>query len=163
MIKLQNFRCFAEQSITFRRGINLLIGDNASGKTSILKACKYVLSSFFSGFSDENTNWVNPDIDDFRVVTTGDGVVLPEQPIHIYFNIDDILEHQSLINIQPSFIELDEPYYPYVLTKNSKRNSRALITGIKGYKDYAHSLQNSYISKDGQHNSLLLFFAFDKN
>lgn len=159
-LKLQNFRCFAEQSITFRRGINLLIGDNASGKTSILKACKYVLSSFFSGFSDENTNWVNPDIDDFRVVTTGDGIVLPEQPIHIYFNIDDILEHQSLINIQPSFIELDEPYYPYVLTKNSKKNSRALITGIKGYKDYAHSLQNSYISKDGQHNSLPLFASF---
>ena len=54
-ILLENFRCFDAQEIEFKRGINLLIGDNASGKTTILKACKYVLSSFFAGFSDENT------------------------------------------------------------------------------------------------------------
>lgn len=159
-IKLQNFRCFAEQSITFHRGINLLIGDNASGKTSILKACKYVLSSFFSGFSDENTTWANPDVDDFRVVTAGDGIILPEQPIHIKFNTNDVIEHRSLLNIQPSLIEVEEPQYPYVLTKNSKKNSRSLITGINGYKNYAQSLLNDYISEDGQHRALPLFVSF---
>lgn len=59
-IKLQNFRCYSDLTITFKSGINLLIGDNATGKTSILLACKYVLSAFFSGFSDENTKWMSP-------------------------------------------------------------------------------------------------------
>lgn len=54
-IRLENFRCYTDQSIEFKSGINLLVGDNGSGKTSILKACKYVLSSFFAGFSDEHT------------------------------------------------------------------------------------------------------------
>ena len=49
-ILLLNFRCFDIQKIEFKQGINLLIGDNASGKTTILKACKYVLSSFFAGY-----------------------------------------------------------------------------------------------------------------
>lgn len=50
-IQLNNFRCYTAQTIRFKSGINLLIGDNASGKTSLLKACKYVLSTFFSGYS----------------------------------------------------------------------------------------------------------------
>lgn len=54
-IRLENFRCYTDLSVSFRSGVNLFVGDNATGKTSILKACKYVLSSFFSGFSDDNT------------------------------------------------------------------------------------------------------------
>ncbi len=46
-IRLQNFRCYEDQLFTFKRGVNLLIGDNASGKTSVLRACKYILSAFF--------------------------------------------------------------------------------------------------------------------
>jgi len=37
-IQLSNFRCFKEQEITFTPGINLLIGENGSGKTSIIEA-----------------------------------------------------------------------------------------------------------------------------
>ena len=66
-INLQNFRCYSDLTITFKSGINLLIGDNATGKTSVLLACKYVLSAFFSGFSDENTKWISPHNDDFRI------------------------------------------------------------------------------------------------
>lgn len=40
-IRLQNFRCYADRSIVFKPGINLLVGDNASGKTSgIIKMLK---------------------------------------------------------------------------------------------------------------------------
>ena len=28
-IRITNFRCFSEQDITFKQGINLLVGDNA--------------------------------------------------------------------------------------------------------------------------------------
>ena len=76
-IRMGNFRCYADQSIEFKPGINLLIGDNASGKTTILKACKYVLSAFFSGFSDENTRWISPDESDFTE-NIKDGIILPE-------------------------------------------------------------------------------------
>lgn len=157
---LEQFRCFTEQEITFKKGINLLVGDNATGKTSVLKACKYVLSSFFSGFSDENTKWINPDAADFREVIASDGIILPEQPIHIRFNIDDTIEHPSLLRTQPSLIETDDTECHYVLTKNSKKNSRPLTSGIAQYKNYAQSLLNDYISEAGQHRALPLFASF---
>ena len=86
-IRLENFRCYTNQTLRFKRGINLLIGDNASGKTSLLKACKYVLSAFFAGFSDENTRWISPDVDDFSVYIK-DGIIAPESPIMIHFSCD---------------------------------------------------------------------------
>lgn len=141
-IKLEDFRCYANQSVTFRSGINLLVGDNASGKTSLLMACKYALSSFFAGFSDENTKWISPDADDFRQVVV-DGILSQELPINIHFNLDEG-EHSST----------------YTLTKNSKKNSRSLISGIKEYKDYAYELKMNFFNEVGQQKELPLFACF---
>ena len=46
-ITIKNFRCYEEKSIEFRRGVNLLIGDNSVGKTSLLHACNFVVNFFF--------------------------------------------------------------------------------------------------------------------
>ena len=126
-LRLENFRCYADQSILFRDGINLLIGDNASGKTTVLKACRYVLSSFFSGFGDENTKWLNLDVDDFRQ-TIVNGTKLPEQPIKIHFRYDSEMYH--------------------VLQRNNKSNSRVLISGIAEYKEYAGLLFESFFDSE---------------
>ena len=80
-----DFRCFQNFSMELKPGINLLIGDNASGKTSVLKGCKYILSSFFAGFSDENTRWICPEMSDFHEQIV-DGNVLSENPLQISFS-----------------------------------------------------------------------------
>ncbi|MEO3237625.1 AAA family ATPase, partial [Parabacteroides distasonis] len=41
-IRLENFRCYTELSIPLKSRVNLLVGDNATGKTSVLRACKFV-------------------------------------------------------------------------------------------------------------------------
>ena len=119
-IRLENFRCYANQTVNFKPGINLLIGDNASGKTSLLKACKYVLSAFFSGYSDENTRWISPDIDDFRQEIKG-GVILSKDTLKIEFTTD-----AGIIG---------------TLQKNSKKNSKVLARGISEYKKIAREMQ----------------------
>ncbi|MCD8210392.1 MAG: AAA family ATPase [Prevotella sp.] len=87
-IKIQNFRCYTNPfKIEFKNNINLFIGDNGSGKTSILKACQYVISSFFAGFSDENTKVLSPKDSDFSAQVY-DGNLLPEEPIQISFEFN---------------------------------------------------------------------------
>ncbi len=154
-IRLENFKCYTNQSIHFRSGINLLIGDNASGKTSVLKACKYVLSSFFAGFSDENTRWVTPHVDDFSIRMSSDGTILPEKPVKIHFicNPDqyDILpDHFWNFSPVPEGKE-------YTLQKNSKKNSRALVSEIRDYRNYTKLLSIYYIHE--KENSLNRFAA----
>lgn len=66
-IKISNFRCFQEEEITFTTpdtqtagsGLNILIGENGGGKTTVLEAINFLTQS---GFAIENR--VN--LDDFR-------------------------------------------------------------------------------------------------
>ena len=71
-VTINNFRCYESISIDFRRGINLLIGDNSVGKTSLLRACNLVMNAFFCGYSDENTKWKSAEDDDFREIKNDD-------------------------------------------------------------------------------------------
>ncbi len=48
-IHIQNFKGFADQEFYFNPNMSVLIGDNASGKTSVLDALAFVLGTFFLG------------------------------------------------------------------------------------------------------------------
>lgn len=166
---IKNFRCYEEKSIEFRRGINLLIGDNSVGKTSLLRACNLVLNSFFSGFSDENTTWKSADDDDFREVRTEQITESEDKPISIVFHVSDedfpaltLKDGETLIPYWKdgtSGIDTD-----LIIEKKSKKNSRNLVTGLKYLKDYAAALQsNAVVVENGkaiQPNALPVFAYF---
>lgn len=46
-LELQNFRCFDQKTFEFSDQFNVLIGDNATGKTAILDALAIAAGSFF--------------------------------------------------------------------------------------------------------------------
>ncbi len=83
-ITLQHYRCFENLLIEFSDKVNLLIGDNASGKTTIIRAASTALSSFFTGFSDGNSIFRGLAKDDFREIK-GDSSLVNEKPIKVYF------------------------------------------------------------------------------
>lgn len=122
----------------------------------MLKACKYVLSAFFSGFSDKNTRWINPDINDFSI-QINDGVNVPSYLCKYICVIPDNMNHCPIVG---------ECYNPgegqeyYTLQKNSKKNSRALITGITRYRDYANLLQETYTRIDDNQITIFLRYLY---
>lgn len=50
-IQIQNFRCFEDSTLKFKNGINLIIGDNGVGKTTILEAAVVGLGACFQDIS----------------------------------------------------------------------------------------------------------------
>lgn len=138
-IELYNFRCFRHLAIEFSQGINLLIGDNASGKTSLLWACKYAINSFFSGFSDNYTRWGSPVRDDFRKVVVGEKR-MPTQSIRIDFSFfeDDFKNHDdnALGSVTLSLI------------CKSEKNIRPLISGLAPLRDYGKALATNYLVRN---------------
>lgn len=170
-IIIRNFRCYEFKKMEFRRGINLLIGDNASGKTSLLRACNLVMNSFFSGYSDEYTKWKSAENDDFREIKTDD-FQTEDLSVVIGFEIDkqdfpDITLSDSSSFSFYSDEEESEDYFEYPffrIEKSSKKNSRNLVFSLRGIKKYASLLQlNSHSIVDGvafQRNALPLFAYF---
>lgn len=168
-ITINNFRCYEKVSMTFRKGINLLIGDNAVGKTSLLRACNLVINSFFSGYSDEYTKWKSADNDDFREIKSED-VQTDELPIKIGFQLSETdmpciaLPDGTSTCLYDTNSLLDLSYPEYYIEKKSKKNSRNLITGLKPFKEFAALLQaHSHGMVDGkviQFNALPLYAYF---
>lgn len=162
-ITINNFRCYENKTMTFRKGVNLLIGDNSVGKTSLLRACNLVLNAFFSGYSDEYTVWKSAEDDDFREIKTDD-VKTDEMPVNISFQLAEI-DCPDIVLSDGSVKSLYTNYSSELyIEKKSKKNSRNLITGLKPLKEYASLLQkHSHIIINGraeQHNALPLFAYF---
>ena len=96
-IDLNNYRCFTKLSLDFKDNINVLVGDNSSGKTTLIRALSTVLNSFFIGYSDENTRFYGLSKNDFTILETQSGLA-NEEAIKInfnYLNVDASLELHS--------------------------------------------------------------------
>lgn len=140
-ITIKNFRCYEEKKIEFRRGINLLIGDNSVGKTSLLRACNYVISSFFCGYSKKYTKWISPTPQDFRYYKNSDGSKGISKQIDITFHASEA-DFPAVRMPDGSFVMMDL-CKDLIIEKKSSKNAKPLKTGLKALNDYS-GLLNSY-------------------
>lgn len=176
-IILSQFRCFERFDMSFKRGLNVLVGDNANGKTSILRACKFALSAFFVGFSDENTRLLTPNAEDFRLWVNDSGVRMPVKPLEISFSWIFPLQDDnpspnylrcasenkdSRIRFGLSAVPDDLPSYKniYKIGKKNPKNSRLVIGGMKGYKAYCKELQKNMYVESVREKPLPVFVSF---
>ena len=65
-ITLQDFKCFEDLSIRFTKPVNLIFGENASGKTSIAQAIALALTGRINGGCDRRP-LVRHDAEDFAI------------------------------------------------------------------------------------------------
>lgn len=138
-LTIHDFRCYTEKHIEFRSGINLLIGNNSSGKTSLIRACNFVTNSFFCGYSDDNTNWKSVEDNDFKQSVGADNTILPEKPVSIEFHMAEWDLHTiDCDNGQTKRFDYENTELK--LEKKSKKNSRNLVTGLNDLKDYSSNM-----------------------
>ena len=84
-IKLKNFHCFEDREFSFGSRFNLIIGDNATGKTTLLDALSVGLGSLFLGFP-EPASPRNFTSDEVRLATYHHGdswTVEPQYPTQV--------------------------------------------------------------------------------
>lgn len=163
-IIVNNFRCYRQKEIEFRPGVNLLIGDNSSGKTSLIRACNFVSNAFFCGYSDENTVWRSVENDDFRFVLGENNTILPWMPVSIDFTLSET-DFLPIHKQDGSEVALNiKEDKRYKLQKNSPKNNRNLVTGLFAFKEYCSELYAySHIDDDGsihQLNALPVYACF---
>lgn len=162
-LKIHNFRCYETKSIMFRPGINLLVGDNSSGKTSLIRACNFVANSFFCGYSDENTNWKSVDENDFKLNIGDENTILPEKPVSIDFRLSES-DFPAIDCPDGNSLFFDYEGTLLKLEKKSKKNSRNLVAGLTALKEFAASLYSySHIESNGkltQYNTLPVYACF---
>ncbi len=53
-LSVKNFRCYRERAFQFHPNVNLIVGQNATGKTALLDAVSIAIASWILGFKKKN-------------------------------------------------------------------------------------------------------------
>ena len=100
-VKIENFKIFQKFEIEFKEGVNILVGDNETGKSTILEAINLALSGMFHGkyLKNElnqyifNSVAVNKFINSFK--SGNEPQSLPEILIEVCFEGEDLALYEG--------------------------------------------------------------------
>lgn len=83
-IEIENFKCFEKEIIELHPQLNILIGNNASGKTSLLEALQILIGSLYLAFDKYKEGLKMPGIlkDDIRLKNTSNSLE-PQLPTKV--------------------------------------------------------------------------------
>lgn len=82
-IQIENFKNFEKLEVEFERGVNLFVGSNGSGKTTILEAINVALGGFFSLQEQKMQRGI--ELSEARIITVNDkNIRIPKTSITAY-------------------------------------------------------------------------------
>lgn len=88
-VKIHNFKCYKDFEITIEEGLNIIVGDNEAGKSTILEAINLALSGIINGKSiwNEISQYIfNKEIVDAYIESVDTApMALPDITIEIFF------------------------------------------------------------------------------
>ncbi|MBA2851569.1 putative ATP-dependent endonuclease of OLD family [Methanococcus maripaludis] len=147
-ITLTNFRGFNNKTtIQFKEGINVIIGHNNSGKSTIIKALELL---FETGITKRLT------IDDFNKNVNIDD--LKENPPKVTINAklikssDEGEYSDELATVATWLTKLEKSYeaqltYEFFLPERELKHYKQVMNDIKSTDNYWHELENNFLRK----------------
>ncbi|ODW79300.1 hypothetical protein BBL92_07140 [Vibrio parahaemolyticus] len=126
-LKLEKFRRYEQVEVEFNSGLNLLVGENDSGKTAIVDAIKYVLNT-------QSYEYLRPCIEDFYLDPSKD-----ESHRSTEFHIECIFKgfdtHEAKNFIDWLGTDEDKNYFLKVWISASRKNGRVFYDVKAGSDD----------------------------
>lgn len=150
-LKLENFMCHHKLDLEFGRGVNYLVGDNNSGKTTVLRALQYLHDGVTKGHDISEYRYhalgaSNEEVDTVPVVVTAD-IVFKRSEVPQQCLADDDSEDNSKAKEHLLNDKVYDPLRPYVFFDNNTkqyllrvRRSSATVTLHKSPKGKASTL-----------------------
>jgi predicted ATP-binding protein involved in virulence len=154
-LTLKNFRCFEQETFEFSEDFNVLIGNNATGKTVILDALAISLGSFFLGIDGINPESISKN--DIRRITKIEGetptveTILPVEILSKGF-FETEGQSQQLALFQFSFLK-QNALWSRELKKDHGRTTRE---NAKDIEQYARELQEQSRTQEQDKKTVIL-------
>lgn len=138
-VKIQNFKCFKDTfEIELNKGLNILVGNNGTGKSTILEAIHIALTGLYGGrnIRNELSQYLfNKEIIDSYILSVNNGVALPPPFVCIEVFFED--------SIDPEF-------------KGNNNSERSDCEGIKFEISFNEKYREEYNSLISSKNMLSL-------
>lgn len=96
--QIKNYRCIKDASIDFNKGVNILIGENNSGKTAVLDALRVCLN-----YGKQRRDiWVS--VNNFHLDKNNPDAKIEDIEFHLFFQIENAVE----AGIYNDFLSVDD-------------------------------------------------------
>ena len=163
---------------TFHQGINIIRGQNSSGKSTIVRFIFYVLGGCYSDFVPEalQCRFVLAEVELSGTILTlkrnldraDDGRVINKSPMNIYYGpLTDVIESVTPSSIKFSPVEWQK--YGYFTTSERRSFSNVLFEalGLPEFKAESNITMHQilrliYLDQESPLSSLFFFDSFDK-
>lgn len=132
-IIFKNFRCFKNNSILFNEGLNVIIGENNAGKTTILKAIELI-------FNTSKSRRLS--VDDFYQGLSYDKDCPPEIDIQVKIRSSGENDQKDDLAVVATWItQLEDPWeatlsYKYFLPEKDAEDFRTEYNQVKSDENY---------------------------
>lgn len=130
-VSIKNFKAIAEMELELQKGVNLLIGDNGAGKTSVLDAVAVGLGGYLSGVTGVSAKNISSDQVRFQLVKMG--------------SASSAIEYQIPTEIG-CVLEVGEEEYEWIRRRKDEHPNSKTTISDRSICDYAQNLTND-ISK----------------
>jgi len=115
-IEVNNFRCLKEYSVSFEKDLTVFVGENDSGKSSLIEVLKLIFENSFPEredfYNDSNEMSVSIQMDDFTLIKE--------------FNIEEISNPKLFIKFELEYVDKTQTEIESILsaekTDDEKRN-----------------------------------------
>lgn len=101
-VRIQGYRLFGDVTVSFHRGMNIIVGDNESGKTTLLEALNLCLTGRVNGrLAQEELNpfWFHqPTVESYFADGVHEVKRLPQIAIEVFFEDLDALQRFRGVN-----------------------------------------------------------------
>ena len=140
-IKIENFKNYENLEVEFEKGINLFVGSNGSGKTSILEAINVAIGGFFGVQEQKMQRGI--DISEARIViVNGEPMRMPKTSITAYSDIEGF--YKTNYEVAP----LLAYYSTKRLFKDSSQSSKQKYDPLAGRRNgYLQCLKDNAIKE----------------
>lgn len=126
-LKLEKYRRYKHLEITFNSGLNLLVGENDSGKTAIVDAIKYVLNT-------QSYEYLRPCVEDFYLDPNQDESCRSTD-FRIECSFSGFDKHEAKHFIEWLGTDKDKNYFLKVWFSASRKNGRVFYDVKAGSDD----------------------------
>jgi predicted ATP-binding protein involved in virulence len=155
-LELQNFRCFDEETFEFSENFNVLIGDNATGKTVILDALAISVGSFFLGIDAIHPENISKSGDIRRVTKIKGETPTVEKILPVVVSSKGFFESEGKSH-QLGLFQLPLLKENASWSRELKTdNGRTTRENAREIEQYARDLQQKSRSQDQEGNKVIL-------